>query len=243
MFMNKYVILFLLSVPLCACSQNGFYYMQDNKAIQLHLNDGTYTLDFDLSGGDIVYYERISYGRYTSDSGYMVLHDSILGYTMKMRLESNSKFVFCNGYNGLKGKSFRWTKPTRLVSRVTELDVEKIKIACDEYKNQDSLNPFSYDLYVYSHINHFFDLSFFAEGLYYYSVYDVPILVGSFERIGNLLVLHDNEITEPFYVLIEKEGIIPFLPGIFGLRLLKPYVENGAFWFDNPENYDWYIGR
>lgn len=223
--------------------QNGYYTINDNEMVQLHLHDGTYSLDFDLSGGDVVYLERISTGSYVSDSGYLVLHDSILGYRMKMQIVSEKNLKFCNVYCGLHGSSLTWLSESEFGSYITELDVERIKEVCKEYQCQDKTNTFSASLYVYSNINHFFDLSFSENGTFRYLVYDIPLLEGSYERIGNVLVLHDREIEEPFYVLIEKEGIIPFLPGIFGMRQLKPYIEHGDFWSDNPNDYDWYIGK
>lgn len=223
--------------------QNGYYTMQGNKMVRLHLYDGIYTLDFDLSGGDVEYYERISIGSYVNDSGYMILHDSILGFCMKMQCLSDTKLKFCNAFCGLLGSSFVWSNESGYRSFPTELDVEKIKSVCKEYQCQDKLNLFSTDLYVYSHINHFFDLSFFDDGTFGYLVFDIPLLEGSYERNGNVLILHDCRIKEPFYVLIEKDGIIPFLPGIFGIRQLKPYIEHGAFWSDNPKDFDWYLGK
>ena len=54
------------------------------------------------------------------------------------------------------------------------------------------------------------------EGTFSYYVMGNRYLEGNVSRIGNLLELRDNCIKEPFYVLIEKDGLVPYLPGLFG---------------------------
>ncbi len=226
-----------LSILEVSC-QNGFYTLQcDDFAVSLQLHDGTYFLVFDSSGDDFVYYDKISYGGYVVDSGFLTLHDSLLGYEMRMRIVSSTELMFLRkGYRGVRYTNISWSKPSKYARKMTELDVERIKTICEEYRNQDALNPFPHGQYLYSNIQHFFELSLFDSGLFQYKIYDIPMLEGSFERYGNLLLLHDNEIKEPFCILIEKDGIIPFLPGIFGLRRLKTHVENGELGGDSPEN-------
>ena len=234
---------FALSIKDVPC-QNGFYTLQDIPETILHLHDGVYVLFFDFGEGDIENCNRISLGSYVTDSGFITLHDSLLGYDTRMRIVSRMELMSLRkGYYGLRYKSFYWSKPSKYINLVANVNVEKMQTTCADFGNQDTLNPFSHNLYVCSNNSHLFDLFFSDKGLFQYKFHGMVLLEGSFKRIGNVLLLQDNEIVNPFYVLIEKDGLIPFLPGIFGLKRLKPFVENEDYWLDNPENYDWYIGK
>lgn len=239
MKVNALLVLFL--VNLYTFGQNGYYILQGNNNVELHMHDGYYVLDLVYYGRDVVTFDRISYGSYNSESEFLTMYDSILGYEMKMKIVSDTNLMFLDkGYCEMRYRFFNWWKPSKFIPRETAIDFEKLKNTCADYRNQKTLNPFFCGHYVFANITPYFDLTISENGCFQYSIDKTTILEGVYERIGNVLLLKDSEIKEPFYVLIEKDNIIPCLPGLFGLRRLRIHVENDGVKFDNLEQFDWY---
>lgn len=132
---------------------NGFYSTKDSSAATLHLHDGKYTLEFELSESGIGYNKKISSGSYVFDSDFITLHDDLLEYETRIRIVSRTELMFLGQrYNGLKYKSFYWSKPSKSMDTFGEngyrfeqkicnieyeIDINSNQVDCEMIINSD----------------------------------------------------------------------------------------------------------
>lgn len=238
----SFIILSTMTLlPFAVFGQNGYYRLYDNDSIELHIHDGTYSMSVVCVGGDIISVDRLSHGNCHVENEQLVLKDSVLGYEMKLEFRGKNLFVV-SSYCSMKDKCFLWEAPSRgKGNNKIYVDVEVMERECDLHKCADTAFCFRPTHYVFANLNRFFDLVFTEDSAFSYTLYGIPILEGSFFREGNLLVLKDDGMETPFYVLIEQDGIIPFLPGLFGTRLLKSFNREEGVLIEDIVDYEWII--
>ena len=170
---------------------NGFYSMKDSSEVTLHLHDGKYQLDFNLSKSEIEYDNRIPSGSYVVDSDIIIMHDDLLGNETRMRIVSRTELMFLGqGYNGLRYKSFYWTKPSKSMDTFGENGYcYKQKMCNGEYQIDINSNQVNCELIINSDQTYEIQLCFQATD----DMVNCAILsYGHYSIANELLYLHDD---------------------------------------------------
>lgn len=231
----------MVLLPFAVIGQNGYYVMHDNNSINLCIHDDAYSLSVVYADGDIISIDRLSCGNCRVENGQIVLKDSVFGHETRMEFIGKNLRVV-SGYRNIKGRCFLWEAPAiGSCNNKIYVSVEVMERECDRHKCADTALYFMPTHYVFANLNWFFDLFFTEDGTFSYTLYGIPILEGSFFRESNLLILTDDCMETPFYVFIEQDGIIPFLPALFGTRLLKPFNKEEGIIIEENANYEWII--
>ena len=190
---------------------------EENCFCELYFYDNEYSIEQIQYFDDVIPVLTLSYGRYTKEGNMLYLNDSLNRCQIAVELSSDtSKMTILRGYCSWIGKDFdfqdkTWHRP----EFVYFFDFDEVCYSFDNYRNQ-TLIPIPFGNYHFN-INSFsYDLEFEESNLFVFKAMDVVYLQGNFEREGNLLILKDDCIEESFYVLINEESFVAYLPGLFG---------------------------
>ena len=194
--------------------------LDENQLVEIYFYENEFSVDQILFNDDIIFVHTISYGTYYKE-GYMLhLCDSLIGYKMVFELSSDStKITLLQGFCPLKGNSFdfvdqTWHRPEHAYF----FDFDEVNYPFDDYRKQKKPNPCPAGRYQFRIRGNFpHELVLTDDNRFSYKIMDVLLLHGVATREGNLLILKDDCIEEPFFVLIEKDGLVPNLPGLFGM--------------------------
>jgi hypothetical protein len=168
---------------------------------------------------DVIPVHTISCGLYEKEDNMLHLRDSVTGICMTFELTiDTTEITYKQGFCSLMGKSFMFVDKTwHRPDFAYFFDFDEIDYPFNEYREQDSLIPCPAGIYQFRINGNFpHELILTEDGRFSYKAMDVLYLQGSVSREGNLLILKDECIEEPLYVLIEKEGLVAYLPGLFG---------------------------
>lgn len=192
---------------------------EDHRVVIIWFFGNEYSIEQVQYMGDIIPVHTVSYGTYCKEGNRLHLRDSVADYTLVYELSPDTtEIVQRQGYCPFKGKTFRladktWHRPEHAYF----FDFDEVNYPFDDYRKQKKPNPCPAGRYQFRIRGNFpHELVLTEEGTFSYYVMGNRYLEGNVSRIGNLLELRDNCIKEPFYVLIEKDGLVPYLPGLFG---------------------------
>lgn len=192
---------------------------EENRVYELYFYEKEYSIEQIQYFDDVIPVLTLSYGKYTKEGNMLYLNDSLNGYQMTVELSADtSKLIMIQGYCSWIGKEFgfqdkTWHRPEFAYF----FDFDDFYCPFEDYRNQKNINPYLLGNYQFRrHGNFPHELVLTEDSRYLYKVMDVLLLYGEVTRDGNLLILEDDCIDEPFFVLIEKNGLVPYLPGLFG---------------------------
>ncbi len=195
---------------------------EENRIYELYFYENEYSIEQIQYFDDVIPVLTLSYGKYTKEGNILYLNDSLNGYQMTVELSADtSKLIMIQGYCSWIGKEFvfqdkTWHRPDFAYF----FDFDEMKYPYDDHRNQPLItNPFGSHHFKNQWCSSDFEL--FDDGGFVFKLLGVDYLRGKFFREGNLFILQDNCIDQSFYVLIKEEGLVPYLPGLFGKELLK----------------------
>ncbi len=212
-----------------AYAQEGEYVLTEDKKVTIIIKNGYYALDIDNSFHDVLTYDRVSFGKYEWNGDTIRLKDVLLNFTMEMRVLDSRDLVLTKGFHLWIGKTFKydhdlqrwdWTK--------TIEDYETHTKNIWVHWRADSTFACDIGWYVWKDFSrHGTDFQLKEDGRFEFTIGDMVFLSGCWNQVGNLLVFKDDIIAEPFYAVVEEDGIVPFLPNILGLWEYHHYDEGG----------------
>lgn len=203
----------------------GTYKMEGGFSLILY--DGYYALDLDSSFDDVVSFDRLSLGKYVIDGDTITLKDALLNYLMELKIIDEQKILCVKSFHTLNEKAFVFDHEVRQFDwdRII-LDYEShTKDICVHW-HSDTTFVCDTGWYVWKDFSrHGTDFQLKEDGHFEFTIGDMVFLSGCWNQVGNLLVFKDDIIAEPFYAVIEEDGIVPFLPNILGLWKYHYYDE------------------
>lgn len=165
----------------------------------------------------------ISFGSYRKNGCELLLNDSINGYDLCLELSPDTTSLVVK-----KGFVFCQDKPFLLIGKTWHSPIDGLIIpenAVDSIisfsRNQNQINPLPDGLYQLTRKGNYTYKLLLQNSIFTYAIDDVIYFQGHFSREGNLLIMEDINISEPAVALIEEDGIVPFVPGLFGSGKLK----------------------
>lgn len=193
------------------------------ETLVVYFYDNEYSIEqmlIDYGNFDaIIFVHTISYGQYSKDGFLLHLKDSLNGYEMDFELSADtSKITMTKGYCLWEDSSFYLVEQTwHYPDFAYHGDAEEITHPFDTYLSQDMLQPLHYGNYRFFYNGNYpHDLMLSEDGTFEFYVWDSQFSKGNWYRKGNVLLLYDTCIEQPFYILIDQDGIVPYLPGLFG---------------------------
>lgn len=200
---------------------NASFYLEPNEdhRVVIWFFENEYSVEQVQYMGDAIPVHTVSYGAYCKEGNMLHLRDSVAGCTLAFELSPDTTEIRqIQGFCPFKGKTFKladktWHRP----EHACFFDFDEVNYPFDDYRKQKKPNPCPagrYQFRIRGNFPHELDLT--DDGRFLYKVMDVLLLHGEATREGNLFILKDDCIEEPFFVLIEKDGLVPYLPGLFG---------------------------
>ena len=211
-------LLLILCFPFSVICQSGAYTLDGDKEISLLLFDGYYCIDIDDSFDDVISWSRISFGTYECGEEKILLHDVLLNFVMEMDVDKDKRLVMKKGFHFLNGKTFVFDHKLEHWSweRTINDYKENISDFCI-HQYPDTIYNCDSGWYAFMSFQAQDGLHIIENKHFEYTISDNVLLSGEIQRVGNILILKDDIIEEPFLILIEKDGMVPFLPHNLGL--------------------------
>lgn len=217
--MEMIKFLFLIAAIVVAkpiCAQNGLFKAIDEETgttFSLAMKDEKYLLFISCQMSDDIYGSRtISYGDYEISCRNIVVIDDKNDYKMIFRKGKDDSLIIKRGLKCLEGRKFK--RIDNWDDNLFDVGESFQKIQKDKtfFKTQKTLYPVNIGYYSGEGIC----LEFFDDGRYRYMIFDMMVSEGGYKREGNLLMLYDDGLKEPFYAIITHDGIVSCcLPGEF----------------------------
>lgn len=173
---------------------------------------------------DVVMIYEPSYGGFIRKGNMLYLTDSVCGFDMQFELSDDTTHITQRrGFSSLNGKDLAFEGKAWGTAPVSfDRDIEADRQMFDAYASQSQLHSYDFGRYFFrSDI----ELHLYDDGNFTYLISETVFLEGKAYRNGNLLILKDNIIEEPFHALIEEDGIVPILPGLYGRQKAKVVFE------------------
>lgn len=189
-----------------------------NAVYEVYFYENEYSIHQVQYFGDVIPVSTISYGSYYKEDFKLYLSDSLLGYRMTFELcADTSKITMLQGYCPWSNKEFEfedktWHRPEYAYF----FDFEEITYPNKDYQKQQPLVSDLSGIYHFNNHGFTYDLTITDDLRFVYKAMGIVYLQGKVERDGNLLLFKDDCIQEPFYVLVDKDGLVAYLPGLFG---------------------------
>lgn len=161
-----------------------------------------------------------SYGGFTKKGNMLYLTDSVCGFEMQFELsEDTTHITQRRGFSSLNGKDLAFKgKAWETAPVCFDREIEEDRQMFITYASQTQLCPYQFGCYCY---RDGIELHLYDDGRFTYKIAETIFLEGKASREGNLLVFKDNIIEEPFHALIEGDGIVSILPGLYGQQKAK----------------------
>ena len=223
----------IFSTPIETVSQeriNEFFTIETWHSFDLFLGNKEYALTYTSGADGMFEVASFSFGTYCKNDKGFVLKDLPNGYTMTVEYVNDSSLVFTKGLYCMKSRTLirkSWDQELYDDVKTLGFDYEQDRKECRRYKHQQNASGclagnYGYDVFCE---DNFFPLILSKDGSFELSYRSGNLMVskGTWSREGNLLILQDENLDEPFYALIEEDVIIShYLMGdIKGKKLYK----------------------
>lgn len=199
---------------------------EENRFCEFFFYENEYSIEQIQCFGDVIPVLTLSYGQYLKEGNLLYLIDSFNRSKMTVELSADtSNLTVLSGYCSWVGKTFdfqdkTWHRPE--FAYFSDFDEKECPI--DDYLSQPPIPMHLGNQYF--NMNGFsFELEFVNEDSFIFKTMGVVCLQGKVVRTGNLLILKDNCVEEPFYILISEDSIVPILPGLYGRQKAKVVFE------------------
>ena len=225
--MGMYVLIGMLNLFSFAYAQEGIFILNEDKKVTFIIKNGYYTIDIDNSFDDVLTYDRLSFGKYERNGDTIQLKDILLNYTMEMVVINSRELVLTKGFHLWIGKTFEYdyNSPQWDWTKTIDNYETHAKNLCVHWR-ADTTFVCDTGWYVWKDFSrHGTDFQLKKDYRFEFTIGDMIFLSGRWNQVGNLLVFMDDIIVEPFYAIVDEDGIVPFLPNILGLWKYQHYYE------------------
>lgn len=216
---KKLVLIIVCTIALSnvAIGQNRTYVAESNNpqefSISLILNEmeDKYCLLLGYWTSDDSYgIITVSYGSCEESRRKITTQDCKNGYKMVFKKRHKKELVVKKGLSQLLNMSF-------VNNGESTFDMSALFVAFDnaiEDRDKYQSQEFNHYLKLGQYCNGIYCMELFNDGQYLYTIRNIPISTGKFERIGCLLQFFDEELDEAFYAIIKPSGLESrFFPG------------------------------
>lgn len=186
------------------------------RVFNLYLGDNEFLLAYSSGASDMFMMGTISFGIYSKNDNGFVLHDCFNGYTMEVEYVNDSSLVFTKGPCCMKNRMLIWGPWNQSFydseDKLTEYDYQQVEKMRQNYSCQQELSCSIIGDYNYGTIfdDGFSPLELQEDGSYElrYRFGEILLSKGQWSRQGNLILLQDDFMDEPFYAFIEEDVIL-----------------------------------
>ena len=190
--------------------------------VVLLLGKKTYAVIYSFCMYDIIVDYCLSSGTYKACKKDFVLTDKLRGWQMSAIMLNDSVLSFKSGLSGLKGLCF--TSLYECDKNCEQQLINVCRIQNESCLRRKELNEYkrhaaSYEMAIGEYRQwpkSNYSVVFDKDGRFYCLFTDTKFIVsqGIWRRDGDLLVLYDDFLNKPFYMLIEKDCLLSrFIPG------------------------------
>lgn len=186
------------------------------RVFSLYLGDMDYLFVYSSGAYDTMMTGTISFGTFSKTDNGFVLNDQINGYAMEVEYVNDSSLVFTKGPYCMKNRTLilkPWNQSFYDSEyKPTEYDYQQVEKMRQNYSCQQELSYSIIGDYNYGTIfeDDFSPLTFQEDGSYElrYRSGEILLSKGKWSRQGNLILLQDDFMDEPFYAFVEKDSIL-----------------------------------